>query len=59
MLHLPNGSIEYRSRPETPAMGDEFRHLSHDYVVDTVRHDAAGRIVVTLRHPAPGPEELL
>jgi hypothetical protein len=45
---LPDGSIEYRSRPETPAMGDEFRYLSQDYVVDTLGHDEAGRTVVTL-----------
>ena len=58
-IMLPDGSTEYRSRPETPATGDEFGHLNHDYVVDSVRQDDAGRTIVTLRHPAPGPEELL
>jgi hypothetical protein len=52
---LPDGSTEYRSRPETPSVGDDFRHLNQDYVVDTVGHDDAGRIVVTLRRTARAP----
>ena len=53
-LVFPDGTTEYRSNPDAPAVGDVFRHLGEEFVVAAVDKDAAGGMVVRLRRSEPG-----